>query len=155
MKPMANITLAGLAFILLSGCSSSPDEHEASVYDLTDQERFELVSKFSNHRHYIALKEIQKDTVGQVTTSVTTAEAEISSQRRYFDKSLAISQYCIDEQRKLDGFQTDEVGFTYPVYTITQDIVECPEWKLYKDLFAPHFENAKSHEQPIKQVEVN
>ena len=156
MKSIANVTLAGLAFVLLTGCSAAPDDNEEVLtYDLTDQERFKLVSEVSSQRQFIALKERSTDPEGNATTSVTMGEAVISSQRRYFDKGEAISQFCIDEQRKLDGFDTDEQGYTYPVYTITQDIVECPEWKLYKDLFAPHFENAKSHELQNKQVEVN
>ncbi|MDA0146652.1 hypothetical protein OCT63_20790 [Vibrio sp. RW] len=156
MTHLFKTILATLAAAALAGCSSAPDETDTvSFYDLSDSERFKLVSEVSQMRQYIAIKERKKNKKGEVTVAVQTDEAVITSNRRYFDKGQAINQYCIEELRILDGFETDDAGYTFPVYTVSQDIVECPEWKLYKELFAPHFENAKSTDSPTTNDEVN
>jgi len=147
MRSTTQSFISMMAIVVLTGCSTAPDDHnDKPSYDLTDTTRFKLVSEQSRSTEYYAI--IESIDNGKTVNAVT-KEAVIDSNRRYFDMNAQMSQYCIEEKRILDSLETNSAGYTAPVYTITQKIVECPEWKLYKDLFSPNFENAKpKSEQP-------
>lgn len=126
MKP----TLAALSIALLAGCSSTPDTTAMmsdNDFDLTDSSRFVELEAMYEVKHPIIAEVKTIDKQGNPTTKWVTESMEGDSMRIYQDLTAIGNPVCIKQMRKLELFNVDPKRPSYPVYTVSQNFITCPQ----------------------------